>query len=149
MLLKKIEAVVQSCSVEKVSMEIWLNSQENTCAKVSYLIKKLLFIKKKTLAQVFSLGFCKISKNIIFCKTLQVAAFGLLKSLPKQWNSITWGVLERITNVQKKKFFTKGFFSKSDQITFTEGYIYWRNNLLIWPHLLNKALMENFIFCVV
>ena len=98
---------------------------------------------------MFSLGFCKISKNTIFCKTLQVAAFGLLKSLPKQWNSITWGVLERIINVQKKKFPIKGFFSKSDQITFTEGYIYWRNNLLIWPHLLNKALMENFIFWVV
>ena len=53
MLLKKIEAVVQSCSVEKVSMEIWLNSQENTCAKVCYLIKKLLFIKKDSGTGVF------------------------------------------------------------------------------------------------
>ena len=31
------EAVVQSCSVEKVILEISQNSQENTCAKVSFL----------------------------------------------------------------------------------------------------------------
>ena len=33
------EAVVQSCSVEKVILEISQNSQENTCAKVSFLIE--------------------------------------------------------------------------------------------------------------
>ena len=32
------EAVVQSCSVKKVSSEISQNSQENTCARVSFLI---------------------------------------------------------------------------------------------------------------
>ena len=36
------------------------------------------------------------------------------------------------------KFSTKDFFSKCDQI---------RNFLRIWPHLLKKSLMENFIFC--
>ena len=34
-----IEAVVQRCSVKKVSLEISQNSQENTCARVSFLIK--------------------------------------------------------------------------------------------------------------
>ena len=33
------EAVVPSCSVEKVFLEISQNSQENTCARVSFLIK--------------------------------------------------------------------------------------------------------------
>ena len=40
----------------------------------------------------------------------------------------------------KMKFPVKDFFSKYDQI---------RSFLLIWPHLLKKSLMENFIFCVV
>ena len=34
-----LEAVVQGCSVKKVFLEVWQNSQENTCAKVSFLIK--------------------------------------------------------------------------------------------------------------
>ena len=40
----------------------------------------------------------------------------------------------------KMKFPVKDFFSKYDQI---------RSFLLIWPHLLKKSLMENFIFCAV
>ena len=40
----------------------------------------------------------------------------------------------------KMKFPVKDFFSKYDQI---------RSFLLIWPHLLKKSLMENFIFYVV
>ena len=38
-LLHYSEAVVQRCSVKKVVLEISQNSQENTCAKVSFLIK--------------------------------------------------------------------------------------------------------------
>ena len=33
------EAVVQRCSAKKVFLEILQNSQENTCARVSFLIK--------------------------------------------------------------------------------------------------------------
>ena len=33
------EAVAQRCSVKRVFLEISQNSQENTCAKVSFLIK--------------------------------------------------------------------------------------------------------------
>ena len=43
------------------------NSQENTCARISFLIKLQAkacnFIKKETLAQVFSRENCEISKN--------------------------------------------------------------------------------------
>ena len=42
--------------------------------------------------------------------------------------------------VQKMKCSIKDFFSKCDQI---------RKKLRIWPHLLKKSLMENFIFCPV
>ena len=52
----------QRCSMKKkVFLQISKNSQENTCAKVSFLIKLLAW--PETLAQVFSCEFCKISKN--------------------------------------------------------------------------------------
>ena len=41
---------------------------------------------------------------------------------------------------QKMKFSIKDFSSKCGQI---------RSFLRIWSHLLEKSLMENFIFCVV
>ena len=47
-----------------------LNSQENTCASISFLIKlqasDCILIKKETLAQVFSCKFCEISKSNLF-----------------------------------------------------------------------------------
>ena len=53
---------------EKDVLEISQNSQENTCTRVSFLIscrpQVCNFIKKGTLAQVFSCEFCEISKNI-------------------------------------------------------------------------------------
>ena len=63
------------CSVKKVFLEISENSQENTCARVSFLIKlqasasAINFIKKETLAQVFSCEFCEIPKNTFFYRT--------------------------------------------------------------------------------
>ena len=46
------EAVAQRCSVKKVFLENSQNSQENTCARVSFLIKLQAsacnFIKKET-----------------------------------------------------------------------------------------------------
>ena len=62
------EAVAQRCSVEKVFLEISQNSQENTCARVSFL-KACNFIKNETLAQVFSSEFCGISENTFFYRT--------------------------------------------------------------------------------
>ena len=48
-------------------------------------------------------------------------------------------IKQRLT-AQKMKFSIKEFFSKCDQI---------RRKLWIWSHLLQKSLMENFIFCAV
>ena len=72
------EAVVRRCSVEKVFLEISQNSREITCTRVPFLIKLQAsvcnFIKKETLAPVFSCAFCEISKNILFYRTPPVAA---------------------------------------------------------------------------
>ena len=45
--------------------------------------------------------------------------------------------LSRAITAQIMKFYIKDFFSKCDQI---------RSFLRVWPHLLEKSLMENFIF---
>ena len=51
------EAVAQRCSVKKVFLEISQNSQENTCARISFLIR-----------------FCEISKNTFSYRRPPVAA---------------------------------------------------------------------------
>ena len=73
-----VEAVVRRCSVKKVFLEISQNWQENTSARVSFLIKLQAevcnFIKKETLAEVFSCEFCEIYKNTFLHRTLLVIA---------------------------------------------------------------------------
>ena len=70
-IFENIEAVVQSCSVKKVFLDISPNSQENACARASYFeIKNFLSAE----AQAFSCEFCKISKNNFLHRTPLVAA---------------------------------------------------------------------------
>ena len=53
--------------MKKRFLEISQNSQENICARVSFLIKlpaqACNFVKKEALAQLFSCKFSEISKN--------------------------------------------------------------------------------------
>ena len=69
------EAVVPRCSVKKMFLKISQNSQENTSARVSFLIKLQAiacnFIKNEALAQVFSCEFWEIFKNIFVTEHLQ------------------------------------------------------------------------------
>ena len=70
------------CSMKKVSLENSQNSQENTCASESFLIKlpqAWNFIKKDSLAQVFSCEFCEIYKNTFFYRRPPVAASECMK----------------------------------------------------------------------
>ena len=61
------EAVAQRCSIKEVFLKVSQNSLENTCARVSFLLKLQTetcnFIKKEILAQVLSCKFCEISTN--------------------------------------------------------------------------------------
>ena len=57
-------------------LEISQSSQENTCARVSFSIKlpeTCNFIKKVTLAQVFSCEFCETSEDSFFTEHLQIS----------------------------------------------------------------------------
>ena len=76
--LKNFRSSRPDVSVKKVLLEISQNSQESTCARVSFLNKwqdsGLNFVKKQTLAQLFSCELCEISKNTILHRTPLVAA---------------------------------------------------------------------------
>ena len=73
-----VEAATGSVLSKKVFLKISQNSQENTCARVSFLIKLQAsacnFITKETLAQVFSCEFCEFSKSTYFEEHLLTAA---------------------------------------------------------------------------
>ena len=65
---KDAEAVAQRCSVKKVFLEISQNSQENTCARASFLIKLQawdlqLYLKKKLWHRCFPVNFVKFLRT--------------------------------------------------------------------------------------
>ena len=68
--------------MNKAFLEISQNSQENTCARVSFLMKLQAeaFIKKETLAQEFSCEFWEISKNTFFWLNTADGCFWSLKA---------------------------------------------------------------------
>ena len=65
-----LEAATKGVLCKKLFLEISQNSQENTCARVSFLIKMQAcnFIRKETLTQAFSGEFCEISENTFFAE---------------------------------------------------------------------------------
>ena len=65
------EAVVRRCSTKKV-----FKSHRKHLRQWLVFNKVANFIKKESLAPVFSCKFCEISKNTLFCKTPPVAASG-------------------------------------------------------------------------
>ena len=73
MFQSKYRSSYQRYSVKKVFLDISQNSQENNCARVSFLIKLETSVVQlyycKTLAQVFSCEFCKIFKNTFSYRT--------------------------------------------------------------------------------
>ena len=68
------------CSKKKVFLKISQNSLENTCARVSFLIKLQALLKKETLAQVFSCEFCETFKSTFFHKTPPDDCFHMVKT---------------------------------------------------------------------
>ena len=61
-----VEAVAQRCSVKKVFLKILQNSQENTCARVSFRVAGLMpgtLLKKRLWQRFFSVNFAKILRT--------------------------------------------------------------------------------------
>ena len=71
------ETVAQRCSVKQVFLEISQNSQENTCARVSLLIKLQAknFILKRDPGRDVSCEFYKIWKNTFFLQYTSAGCF--------------------------------------------------------------------------
>ena len=70
------EAVVQRCSLRKVFLENSQNSKDNTCARVSFLIKlqtwACKFVKKETLEQV-TLALLLLILNFLYVPSILLA----------------------------------------------------------------------------
>ena len=69
-----IESATRGVLCWKVFSEISQNLRENTCARVSYLIKLLNFIKKETLVLVFPVNFVKFIRAPFFTEHLWTSA---------------------------------------------------------------------------
>ena len=71
--LKYTEAVTQRCSVKKLLLEILQNSRENTCARVSFLIKLQaalqLYQKRDSGTGVFPMNFAKFLRHLFLQST--------------------------------------------------------------------------------
>ena len=76
---KKIpqEAVAQRCPVKRVFLEIVQNSQENTCARVSFSIKlqtPATLLKRRLWHRCFPANFAKLLRTFFFHRSPTVAA---------------------------------------------------------------------------
>ena len=72
-----MNAVARMCSVKKLFLKIWHNSQENTYVGVSFLrkLQALNFIKKETPTQVLNSNLKPVSTNFLFftkCEPLKI-----------------------------------------------------------------------------
>ena len=71
------EVFYEKCSMKKVFLEILQNSQENTCARVSFLIKL------QALGQ-----YCEVSKNNVFTKHLRTSVvIQIALRVKKRWKT--------------------------------------------------------------
>ena len=97
-----IEAATEGVLQEKIFLEISQNSQENTCARVSFLIKSqgsaCNFIKKEALGQMFSCKYCEISKFTFLTEHLRASAF-VLNVLTKATFSLAISQTASIVNI--------------------------------------------------
>ena len=96
--------------MKKAFLEISQNSQKNTCARVSFLIK-LQTLAKETLAQVFSCEFCGIFKNTSSYRTPLVAALSAAVRLISRCVTTPWMCQGRFLENLKKIFQAKTFVS--------------------------------------
>ena len=175
--IKFTKAVAQRCSVKKVLLEISQNSQENTCARVSFLIKvqasACSFIKKETLAQVFSCA-TSLKKRLWHTSFPVNFAKFLRKSFLKKH---IWWLLLQIWSWIKNYEWRRGNLQFTLSL-FSNIVIWWQVNLIvfdktcprswkgklfpwnlgarfskffyslvrIWSHLLKKSWMEKLHF---
>ena len=140
MYILETEALVKRCSVKKVLLEILQNSQENTCARVSFLIKLQAssnFIKKETLENVFSCEFYEISKNTFPYRTPPVAA-----SVEREGQALIFFVTFNIKSRLSWKFHRTSSSCSEDMEIFSFN-INTSIFRVFWHFLVKKKLMTS------
>ena len=75
------EAAIGGVLQEKVLLEIWQNSMQNTCARVSFSIRPATLLKKRLRFQVSSSELCQISNNTFFTEHLLATASAVCKNI--------------------------------------------------------------------
>ena len=93
----KLEAVTRRCSVKEVLLEISQNSQENTCARVSFLKKKTL-LKTRLWLRCFPANFEKSLRTpvliehprwlLLLCVVYQITFRGLVAYKPAAYKYV-------------------------------------------------------------
>ena len=120
----------------KVFLKILENSQESTCARVSFLIKlqewACSFIKKETLVQMFSCKFCEILRT----PSLQHTSRGLLLKCVEWRKSCVRCSWRNIAMLQKIVFWLLS--KKCKHVLRMHRLFLWSNNLL--------SILMNFFF---
>ena len=100
--------VVQRCSVKKLFLKISQNSQENTCARVSSLIKLQPYvIKKETLARCFPVNFAKFLRTPFLQNTsggcfsilMRLQDFNCIKHRRGMKNCFSFCLSKKITDI--------------------------------------------------
>ena len=149
----------QRCSIKQICLKISRNSQENTCARVYFLLRRFWH-------RCFSVNFAKCSRthflqntsgflllnqppvylNVFFNFKTVVSQFTVLLSRFRLGSQNQLG--EFCRNIEIFKIQVKlglNLFQGAQKMKFSCDQI--RSFLRIWSHLLKKYLMENFIFC--
>ena len=91
------------CSIKKMFLEISQNSQKTPVPESPFFSRKACnFIKKETLAQVFSCEFCEISKNKFFTEHLfkRISCLVFFHAVQKSGHP---AIKRCITNVESKQ----------------------------------------------
>ena len=105
-----IEAVVRRCSVKKLFLEISQKSQENTCARVPFLIKlqapPATLLKKRLWHRSFPVNFAKLSRTPFFIE--QLWCLLLLKLTAVNYHGPKY-VFESCYEILRKTFAIRGF----------------------------------------
>ena len=103
-------------------LEISQNSEEHTCARVSFLIKlqasTCSIIKKETTAQVFSCEFCEIFNNSFFLQNISNGCF---------WNLFMLKLLEDFAKFFKNNFFTEHLWTIASELLHVDFNLVDRN----------------------
>ena len=100
----------------------------SSCFRTATVLEKLLLLGKHFFRAVTSSAF--LDRTVIISEQLLLSELQFFQNIQ----------FFAAATAETMKFFIKDLFSKCDQI---------HSILWIGLHLLNKSLMENFIFCVV